>query len=492
MAKSEQEESMAIEPLPSGWLIRDLGLVGRGGMSHVHKVRDETLGREVAVKVLRSGLGRETRATEYFVQEAQLTAQLDHPNIPPVYALAAEKRIHCFSMKLLQGATLEHALKRRPDLGADALFAALEVMVRICDAVAFAHSRGVLHCDLKPHNVMVGEHGQIYVVDWGFARRKGALLPAQEHANVALGTPAYMAPEQARADNAAIDERTDIFQLGGILYRILAGKAPFSAETADAALQRAGKSELVPLEQLASARSIPRRLAAICARAMARAPADRYQTVAELRTDLEDFIRGTSRLPEKLYRAGEAIVREGDVGDCAYIILDGHCQATKSAPGGTTGLRLMGPGEMFGETAVLTGSRRLATVTALVDTTVAVVDQTFLQEEMQRTPLIALAIRAVAERFLDLDGRTAALTLEQSRFKALELALHELAMNGRPVEAGSGRWVPWRSLESRIREVTGLSLEAVQERLRRAPGLRLDAAQDRLFLVERPAASSGA
>jgi CRP-like cAMP-binding protein len=478
--KRGPNEPEAIPAIPEGWHVQDLGLLGRGGMSVVHRIRDETLGREIALKVLRPELARDSRAVDYFVQEAQVTALLDHPNIPPVYAFAAEKRIHCFTMKVLQGTTFDQFLQAKPDLAPDTLFAALEVLVRVCDALSFAHARGIFHCDLKPQNIMVGEHAQIYVVDWGLARRRGVPSPFPDHSGTPVGTPAYMAPEQARGQNSAVDERTDIFQVGAVLYRVLAGKAPFSMGNAPAALEAARLCRPAALEQLP--RPIPRRLAAICARAMAESAADRYPTATALRGELEDFIHGTSRLPEMTFQAGEAIVREGEPGDRAYIILDGHCQASKGRPGASTGLRLMGPGEMFGETAVLTGSLRLATVTALVDTTVAVVDQTYLQEEMQRTPLIALAIRAVAERFLDLDGRTQALTVEQARFRVIDLALQALALEGQPLPQGLGRCVPWASLRARIASETGLADDDIDARIHRHPKLRLESEVDRLVL----------
>src|SRR5581483_4312731 len=179
----------------------------------------------------------------------------------------------------------------------------------------------------------------------------------------------------------------------------------------------------------------------------------------ELKRDLEDFIHGTARLPELVFQAGEPIVIEGDIGDCAYIILDGHCQASRAVAGKTEMLRLLGPGEMFGEAAVLTGNPRLATVTALMDTTVAVVDRTYLEEEMQRTSHLALAIRTIAAAFIDLNGQTTAMLRDKSHERAFELVLRELALSGQSGEGGS-RWLRWKSLLERICAETGLLPEA--------------------------------
>src|SRR5205085_3727178 len=127
-----------------------------------------------------------------------------------------------------------------------------------------AHTRGIYHCDLKPQNIMVAEHGQIYVVDWGLARRKADLPSPSEDDEGAIGTPAYMAPEQARGQNHAIDERTDVFTLGGILYRILVGRPPYVASTAEATLALAEAAEIVQPEQLVPrGTQLPRRLVAI-------------------------------------------------------------------------------------------------------------------------------------------------------------------------------------------------------------------------------------
>ncbi|HEY3450604.1 MAG TPA: protein kinase [Myxococcales bacterium] len=481
--KSKPDDGSALtQPTPPGWRVVDLGLLGQGGMSRVHRVRDETLGREVALKVLRPELAKEDEIHALFVEEAKITAQLDHPNIPPVYAFSSEKRKStCFTMKVLEGVTLGEMAERQRAKGVEGLLPLLEVLVRVCDAVAFSHSRGILHCDLKPGNVMVGEHGQIYVVDWGLARRIADLPSPEEDEQSFAGSPSYMAPEQARGQNHALDARTDVFLLGGILYRILTGRAPYAAANSDDALALTRRAAIAPPDAVAPGSGAPRRLVAICLRALEPEPAKRYQTVAELRADLEAFIHGTARLPQRTFAAGEAIVREGETGDCAYIILDGHCQATRVVAGKTQALRLLGPGEMFGETAVLTASPRSATVSALMDTTVAVVDQAFFQEEMERTSVVALAIRAVAGSFLDLNHQTAALLQERALAKTVQLALGELAFDGHLGSRGE-RWMPLGPVLERIARQSGLTPEAVREHLARQPGFEADVGADRLAL----------
>lgn len=471
------------QPVPPGWSITDLGMLGKGGMSQVFRVRDETLGREVALKVLRPELLKDDDALATFVDEARITAQLDHPNVPPVYALSADKkRSTCFTMKVLEGSTFQQMLEKNKHGGIEALFAALEVMIRVCDAVSFAHSRGIIHCDLKPANVMVGDHGQIYVVDWGLARRKELLPKEGEDDGRAVGTPAYMAPEQARGNNHLIDERTDVFLLGGMVYRLLVGKPPYVAATAEDTLELARVGSFPPPEVVAApGRPMPPRLATICRKALAPQKEHRYQAVAELRKELEEFIHGTARLPEQTFQPGDVIIKEGEPGDCAYIILDGHCQVTRVVAGKKQNLRLLGPGEMFGEAAVLTNNPRLATVTALMETRVTVVERSFLQDEMERTTLISLAIRAVASSFLDLNGQTAALLQDQAVSKAWELVLRELALMGR-VEADGGRSIPWTATLARVAEESGVDPEALQKRALRQAGVRVDDLQNRLVL----------
>lgn len=481
--KPKPDDGTALtQPIPVGWTMVDLGLLGAGGMSRVYRMRDESLGREVAFKVLRPELLKEDAALERFIEEARITAQLDHPNIPAVFALSSDrKRSTCFTMKVLEGNSLQQILEQNEKEGIDGLFAALDVMVRVCDAVSFAHARGVLHLDLKPSNVMVGEFGQIYVVDWGLARRK-AQLPTKEQDDGAMhGTPAYMSPEQARGQNYALDERSDIFALGGMIFRLLVGRPPHLGQTADATRELAAKGIVTPPDRYKrrDGQPMPRRLVSICMRALAEKPEDRYQTVAEFKRELEDFIRGTAQLPRLTFQPGEAIVREGEIGDAAYVILDGHCQASRMVGGKKQTLRLMGQGEMFGETAVLTGAPRSATVTALMETTVAVVDQLYLQEEMERTSFMALAVRTVASSFLDLNGQTAALLQEQRLSKVFDLTLRHLALLGVNGPDGTRR-TPWKALLTKLVNETGLPEEDISERVLRQPGI--DVENDQLIL----------
>ncbi|MBL8913797.1 MAG: protein kinase [Archangium sp.] len=470
------------QPIPAGWQIADLGLLGAGGMSRVYRVRDESLGREVAFKVLRPELLEENEAIDRFVDEARITAQLDHPNIPPVYALAADrKRSTCFTMKVLEGQSLQQMLEENEREGVDGLFASLDVLVRVCDAVSFAHSKGVLHLDLKPSNVMVGEFGQIYLVDWGLARRKAELPTKETDDGTMNGTPAYMAPEQAKGHNWDIDERTDIFALGGILYRILAGKPPYLEMSADETREAAARAELTPPDQVhrREGTTMPRRLVAISMHALQPNKDQRFQEVGAFKQELEEFIRGMAQLPRKTFAAGEAIVREGEEGDAAYVIFEGHCQATRVVAGKTQSLRLLGPGEMFGETAVFTGAPRSATVTAIMDTVVGVVDQLYLREEMERTSFMSLAIRTVASSFLDLNAQTAAMTEAKRLDKVVDLTLRHLALLGTNGTGGS-RKTPWKALLAKLVAETGIPEEDISRRVLKEKGF--DVENDQLIL----------
>ena len=310
--------------------LEDLGELGRGGMASVRRVLDRNLLREIAMKVLDPEVARSQGELERFIEEAQITGQLDHPNIPPIHEICVDEDGTCFfTMKLVRGRTLHQVLSHPSFTIADEqqLFRVLQVFVQVCNALAFAHERRVIHCDLKPSNVMVGDHAEVYVMDWGIARLLTGERPsgadraapsvvlkpadrARKDAGKVLGSIEYMSPEQAQGRHGEMDERSDVFSLGALLYRVLVGKPPYSGDSDDELLRRARDADFVPPLLAAPDRPIPVRLSTIVMRAMAKGREDRYPSVDALKDDLETYLRGPARHPTRSYAPGELIIRE--------------------------------------------------------------------------------------------------------------------------------------------------------------------------------------
>lgn len=315
---------------PDATRYRQVDEVGRGGMGAVLRVFDEELQRTLAMKVALgvtaadSGSQRPGDAQRLgrFLEEAQITAQLDHPGIVPVHelGLGSAGEVY-FTMRLVKGDDLSKVFAKAI-AGHDGwnLTRAVHLLVRVCEAMSYAHDKGVVHRDLKPTNVMVGRYGEVYVMDWGLARVGGqsdapAAAPAERPASVAvridrtpgkgdgaspatldgdvLGTPVYMAPEQARGDLAAMGPRADIYAVGAMLYQLLTGVAPYchgGAVTARAALYALLEGPPQAIERLAP--NAPEGLAAICEQAMQRDPARRHDSMRRLAEELRAWTEG--------------------------------------------------------------------------------------------------------------------------------------------------------------------------------------------------------
>lgn|GEM_PF-2285568 len=291
-----------------------LSELGRGGMGSVFLARDGRLGRTVALKRLTEAPTVDT--ARRFVREVQITAQLEHPHIVPVYTFEVLDGEPVFVMKLVQGRSLDTVLEdicmayERHGVVSNehSLDQRLEVFTQVCGAVSYAHSKGVLHRDIKPANVMLGDHGEVYLVDWGVAHLlkrgeggdvaveggalslDGASLQAEEtHVGLA-GTPLYMSPEQAlRLESIA--EPSDQFALGLLLYELVTLRRAYRAKTAQEAMDNAARAELRPIVHRYGA-PIARELKAIIRRATARDVGARYPSVAALMDDLRSFQRG--------------------------------------------------------------------------------------------------------------------------------------------------------------------------------------------------------
>jgi formylglycine-generating enzyme required for sulfatase activity len=308
---------------PSSSRYRLKGEVAQGGMGVILRVWDEDLRRHLAMKVMLDEQEGAASRLSRFLEEAQVTGQLDHPGIVPVHELGIDARGRVFfTMKLVKGRTLEHVFEavRHGDDGWS-VTRALSVVLRVCEAMAFAHEKGVIHRDLKPANIMVGRFGETYVMDWGLARVLGKKdtkdIRPQPNESVSavrtdrrigagtkpdsslltmdgdqVGTPAYMPPEQARGDLERIGPHSDVYAVGAILYHLLSGQVPYvepdTHATPWAILAQVLAGPPKPLHTLT--KDVPAELLAICERAMERDPKQRYASMTALADDLRAYL----------------------------------------------------------------------------------------------------------------------------------------------------------------------------------------------------------
>ncbi|HEU5072777.1 MAG TPA: protein kinase [Polyangiaceae bacterium] len=410
--------------------------VSRGGIGRIDAALDPIIGRKVAIKTLREELKDEEQVALLFGNEAQITGQLEHPNVVPIYDLGEDENGQFIVMKLVKGQCLADVIKdeaAHADQPA-ALQRLIQIVLRLCDALSYAHSRGVIHCDVKPDNVMVGDHGQVYLMDWGAAlllaqqqhrRDEGAasihdsqerVVPSWRDAsdsfihlsttggesNSLNGTPAYMAPEQLLGQNENVDPRTDVFGLGAVLYEILTGDPPndrrrLLGHGIHTPLATPTQSKLWP--------QLPPGLCRISLKALSPQREDRYQTIGELRADLEQFLSGGGWFETQIFEPGASIVTEGEPGDAAYIIESGSCEVFKLIEGKQVLVRRLDPGDVFGETAVFTGSPRTASVIARERVTLKVITGPSLNRELDHNPWLATFVRSLAELFKEADAR---------------------------------------------------------------------------------------
>ncbi|CAN2041170.1 eukaryotic-like serine/threonine-protein kinase [Candidatus Magnetomoraceae bacterium gMMP-15] len=391
----------------------DEGEIATGGMSSIHKVFNKNLLRHEAKKIIDPDLAENEGAVRQFLEEAQITGQLNHPNVPPVYNIGMDSNgNYYFSMKFVQGHTFMELLRAPAYLmkNESEIFRILNIFIKICQAVSFAHSHGVIHCDLKPENIMVGSYGQVYVMDWGIAQIKGQQTSIkvsnnmQSKNNGIIGTLYYMPPELAKGHINDVDERTDIFCLGGILYCILTGCPPYYDKSMEKMFKMAIQNRVIPPQEiLKDDVRLPIRLCQIAGKALNKDPEDRYQSVDELRKDVEKFIRGVDFFPTERFENGAVIIKEGQLGDSAYIIETGRCLAYKIIEGKKVPLREMGAGTMFGETAIFSSQVRTASVMALESTKLIVISRESLDQALNRTPWLDHFVKDLANRFREVD-----------------------------------------------------------------------------------------
>jgi serine/threonine protein kinase/formylglycine-generating enzyme required for sulfatase activity len=333
----------------------DLGPIARGGTGEVRRVRDHSLDRVLAMKIVHAPLLKRPDALERFVAEAKATAQLQHPGIVPVHDLGVlpDGRVW-FTMKVIEGRTLAEVIAEVHAQSTEQwvttasgwdLRRLVDALFDACQAVAFAHEQGVVHRDLKPENTMVGAFGEVYVVDWGLAKllrpvddadpyglddpSRATIPPVAQKDRLIAGTPAYMAPEQARGEVDQIGPRSDVYSLGTVLYEILSGRPPYEGAPRAVLAQlvagppapvgRVAHSEtfgfgisLDELEEAVSGPALPEELVAICDRAMAREAADRYPSATAMAEALNEWLSGSKRREQALAVVSRAETAERD------------------------------------------------------------------------------------------------------------------------------------------------------------------------------------
>jgi serine/threonine-protein kinase len=306
-----------ITPVPGGpHLLENLSPLGasdrytlsrihsKGGLGQVWLARDVTLEREVAFKEIRPEHAEEPSILSRFLREARITGRLEHPGIVPVYELSRrpDSGRPFYTMRFIRGRTLReaiaeyHAKQGRGESTPLDFSALLTAFLGAANTVAYAHANGVIHRDLKGDNVIVGDFGEVIVLDWGLAKAIGDAddAPATETRTVGtvvgqvMGTPSYMSPEQAAGRTAAVGTPSDVYSLGAILFEILTGRAPVSGDDVDDIVRRAA-TETRPRAR-SIRRDAPRALDAVCAKALALDPADRYPTASELAGDVRRFL----------------------------------------------------------------------------------------------------------------------------------------------------------------------------------------------------------
>jgi len=268
--------------------------IGEGGMGVVYKASDTRLERNVALKILSPQSVPDEEALARFLREAKASAALNHPNICTLYEAEETDNNLYFAMEFLEGQTLKILIEERPL----PLEKALDIATQVSEGVRAAHQKGIIHRDIKPGNIVITQKGEAKILDFGLAQRIGA--SQLTHSGMVLGTPAYMSPEQIQGDK--VDERTDIWALGVLIYVMLAGRLPFKGQSNQGLAYQIVNNDPEPLTALRS--GIPMDIDHILAKAMAKKPAERYQHVDDMLVDLKALIKKLPSLSTHLKTTG--------------------------------------------------------------------------------------------------------------------------------------------------------------------------------------------
>ncbi|MBU2670016.1 Stk1 family PASTA domain-containing Ser/Thr kinase [Actinoplanes bogorensis] len=284
-------------------------LLGYGGMAEVHRGRDLRLGRDVAIKMLRTDLARDATFQERFRREAQNSAALNHPAIVAVYDTGEEisstgEKLPFIVMEFVNGRTLKEVLGQEQRLPTRR---ALEITADICAALEFSHRHGIIHRDIKPGNVMITQNGQVKVMDFGIARALASGATTMTQTSAVIGTAQYLSPEQARGE--AVDARSDVYAAGCVLFELLVGHPPFVGDSpVSVAYQHVREDPKAPSDIV---HEVPADVDAIVLKALAKNPVNRYQSAQEMRADALRAVAGRPVLATPVMTEAETMAMQG-------------------------------------------------------------------------------------------------------------------------------------------------------------------------------------
>ncbi|EDM25067.1 probable serine/threonine-protein kinase [Lentisphaera araneosa HTCC2155] len=397
-----------IQALKKGKDLEDRGLLEVGGMGEVHRKYDIPLNRDIAYKVMLDKIAKDDERILQFVEEARITGRLEHPNIVPVHSLGVDGEGKVFfTMKYVQGDSLSDVIKllssgEEEFLSFYSQFTLLTIFRKVCDAVSFAHFNGVVHRDIKPENIMVGSFGEVLLMDWGLAKYLGDEDREYDEedgetpyhpTNTSLtmdgiikGSPGYMSPEQARGDIDDVDELSDIFLLGATLYHLFTHRQPFKGSSLTDTIERSELNKVKPVADFSLQKQIPVELCDIIEKAMASKQEDRFQTVEELSNAIDGFLSGQIISTKIDFKKGQIILKHGDLGNDAFLIVEGEVEVYKRINGKKHILTHLGPGDVFGEMALITEKTRSATVSATMKTKCIKISNDCLHRQVEKLP----------------------------------------------------------------------------------------------------------
>lgn len=400
-----------------------LKLLGEGGFAQVHSFFDRSLNRVIAVKELKPASSENPDLLNAFVNEAKLVSYLDHPGIVAVFdTFLGSSGKPCYTMQMVEGQTLSSLLSapltERP--AALPFTRALEIFIKICETLAYAHDRGVIHLDLKPDNIMIGRYGEVLIMDWGsakiydtvpyekylgrFMERPERLSLGKESEGFVLGTPYYMAPEQFTIRRNQCTPAADVFAAGIILYQMLTGTHPFMVPKLEDLRHAIEHHNPPPVHEINV--DIPMRLSQICEKTLEKSIINRYKNCHELLDDIKQCHDSCEAFVSRTYKAGETIFEEGAIGEYAFIIASGKVEISKIHDGAVKVLALLGKNEIVGELAIFSKQPRVATARAIEPTTIRIMNKVDVDRELDKlSPWVGRMITGLSKRFIGLNER---------------------------------------------------------------------------------------